>query len=198
MKQNNMSGTNFVIVIFIIVVICFSIVFLMMSSDLKINVKSNNNSQLWSVKFEEKANLKALNFDKISKNSQCGLAHVGYDVVWVDNTKLDKAGDKCIWPLRILNEGTFAAELRTITLTFPKEKGISCIKNGSQMTCENITYKLSKNIDGTDELSIYDIINANNYLDLYLIAINNGVDTNSKDKTFYQSGVSFTLVYQQK
>ncbi len=202
--ENNKSKSNektlyLIICILCVVVVCLSIAFAALSSQLQINFGAvSQGEQNWNVAFETNNSIQPTMFGTSDVGRSCGTATATLTTVSISDTHLSKPSDGCRWPLKIKNTGTITAKLSSISFTQPT--GINdCIisEHESSMLCGNITYKLTKDIDGNILLSdVTDTIAGGTDQQVYMFALFTG---NSLSGTQVQhSNVSLELNYSQQ
>ncbi len=124
----------------------------------------------------------------------CGNATVTTNTATVDAATLSKPGDSCTYALTIENKGSIAANLASITPTYPGET--SCTTSGASMVCGNITYKLTTDSSGNDLLTAPKTLAATSgTLPIYLVVEYTGEDLSESASP--QTNASFTLTYNQ-
>ena len=124
----------------------------------------------------------------------CGEATATANTVSIANTMLTTLHDKCVYKLTIKNTGSVAANLASIAAKTPTSTTCDTSVT-SQMTCGNITYKLTTDQAGQALLGTNNVLAANTgTLDVYLTAEYTGT---SLESTTQQNSGGFTLNYSQ-
>lgn len=200
MKEKSNEKTLYVIIgVLCFVVVGLSIAFAALSSQLNINFGAvSQGDQTWNVAFETNNSIQPVVFGTSDVGRNCGNASASLTQVSISNTNLSKPDDGCRWPLKIKNTGTITAKLSSIIFTQPT--GINdCVisEHESSMVCGNITYKLTKDVDGTILLSdATDIIEGGTDLPVYMFALYTGADVSGTQ--IQHSDVSLELNFSQQ
>ncbi len=153
---------KFVIVSLIIVVVLLlsvSIAYAALSSTLTLTTQKVTQQVLtWDIGF----NPGTVTCDIITDNSgttSCGSATVTATSVSGIDAIVSEPGDKCACTLNILNKGSIAGKISTITVTKPQNT--ECTVSGSTMTCGNVIYRLHyDNATSSSYVSVGDTIAA--------------------------------------
>ena len=151
------------------------------------NSNSNNNSTKWSIGFVTGE------YKEIDGKSFCGDMIAKSTTISLNEINFSKNNTVCKYRLTIKNKGNVDAQLSSITLISPDM--IPCEKKASSMICNNVTYILSKDLYGDNELNIgEEVKKQNGMLDLYFIVRSDFVSDASYD---IQSNAGFTLFFTQ-
>lgn len=198
-KKSNEKTLYIIIGVLCIAVVGLSIAFAALSAYLEINFGAiSQGDQTWNVAFETSNSITADVFGTSSTGRSCGTASATSTLVSISDTTLSKPEDGCRWQLKIKNTGTITAKLHSINFTQPT--GISdCVisEHESSMVCGNITYKLTKDLDGLILLSdTTDIIEGGTDLPVYMFALYNS--NNVVNTEIEHSNVSLQLNFSQQ
>lgn len=136
-----------------------------------------------------------------SSNSyiQCGEATVTKNVVSGISTVLAGVGDKCSYPIQIVNNGTIAGMISNIVFTQPLNT--NCNISGSTMVCGDITYQMRyDNSNSSNLLEIGDVINEKSgssaTIQTVVLTIEHTGSVASLED-YSQSGFAYQLTYAQ-
>ncbi len=195
-------------VLTVIALICvgfISIAYALLSSTLTITFnKVTQDALTWNVRFKKPTDgytvtATASSYNNNTTGFSCGLATINNSnqlTVTVAETHLSKPGDRCVWPLTVENVGTIAAKLKTAT----GNKGSNtCTVSGTQLTCGKIVYILATDSACTTKLTTGGTLAASTGTqNLYLCAYYPETETAlATGLPITQSGISYTLVYEQ-
>lgn len=164
------------------------------SATLTLNVRAipkKANPIIWNVGFEPGI-VEAIKSGE--KSVECGQAIVDKDSVSLLYTRLTTLNDKCTYKLTIKNIGDTAALLSAITPIEPSKS--SCDIRGQEMTCGNITYKLTTDATGNKLLTNNRTLAPyTGTLDIYLVAAYDGVILGENEG---HATAGFKLTYTQQ
>ena len=185
---------KYLLLIVAILVVGVGIAYAALSTTLSITFGNVTQSAVsWNVAFQG-SSATATEGGTSSTGRSCGTATITTSTVTVANTTLSKPGDKCTYELTIKNNGTIGATLGTITPTAPTSTTCEIATNGN-LTCGNITYKLTTDSTGATELTTGGTIAAGGSQTIYLVISYNANTVQSSPIT--QSGAQFALIYNQ-
>ncbi len=195
--ENNIKKNNHSTVI--IAVLCaallgVSIAYAAMSSTFNLTFgQVATNALTWNVGFE------AGEVSPIAKASStatvCGTATVTTSTVSVENITLNALNDKCVYKLKVKNTGGVPAELSTVVPKTPSGSACDTTKT-SEMTCGNVTYKLTTDEEGLSLIGLGNTIaQTSGTLDLYLVAEFTGTELEKEES---QTAGGFAITFSQK
>ena len=195
MEQEKYKNRQSMIIIAILCACLFGISIAYAALSATLNITFGNLTQTaltWDVGFEP-GNITGTKLG--SSNAVCGEATATKNSVTLANTTLSTLHDKCTYKFTIKNLGTVDALLASIASKTPTS--MSCDTSvTSKMICNNITYTLTSNQEGTALLGVNNTLVANTgTLDVYLIAEYTGTETGGGND---QTNGGFTLNYTQK
>lgn len=192
---------KFVLAILIVVVIMLfsvTIAYSVLSKSLSVSVQNvTQQAMTWDIGFQPGT----VSGEASSTNSliQCGDATVTKNMISGISTVLAGVGDKCSYPIQIVNNGTIAGIISNITFTEPLDT--NCNINGSTMVCGDITYQMHyDNSNSSNLLEIGDIINEKSgssvtIQNVVLTIEHTGSVASLED--YNQSGFAYQLTYAQ-
>lgn len=183
------------ILVLVIAVVSLSIAYAAVKTTLTIKFgKTTGKPITWDVGFNE-AKVNGIANGTSDTGRSCGIANVTKEDVIIESTTLSKPADSCLYPLVIENYGGIIADIVSITPETPE--GIDCSLNKTPtMTCGNLTYQLSNDMDGSSKLENGQKIGINEKKTVYLIVTYTGANVNNTPVT--QTKAGFKINYAQK
>ena len=198
-KESKNSNRNlFVVAVLSTALLGVTMAYALLSQQLNITMEQvTQNAMTWNVGFDTSSAVTPVKTG--SSGSACGVANVTTtDVSITGSTVLLAPGDKCTYHLKIKNTGSIDAALASITPTAPTstDTNMSCTANGASIVCDNISYLLTTDANGTSPLTTGSILaHTSGTLDVYLVASFTGESETSTDQV--QTSARFQIVYNQ-
>ena len=136
-----------------VAVVGLSVAYAALSSTL--TAKFNTVSQAvatWNVGFDTSMSTAGVPGGTSTDTITCGAANITAGAVTIGNTSIGKPGDYCRYALKVKNIGDIDAKLSQITFIQPS--GGTCTTSGATMVCGDITYKITIDEAGSNQLAI--------------------------------------------
>ena len=179
-----------IVVILCITILILSVAFTLISTKAYIKLKKSS-SQLWNISFVS-GNYPGTKLSSSSENLVCGIATANFTNVTVSKSNFTTTGDGCVYELTLQNTGTIDASLAIISAQTPDNS--KCKTKGSNMVCDSITYKITRDKYGNKLLDNNSVLPKNTSMKVYLTVLYNGSNT----ENIIQSGAGFNLIYVEE